>query len=586
MLAVAGLLALAIAWVPFDIAKAELDRLAADGSAPVSPELFDRVSFNLRLAGVTLLLLAGTLYLGRLSVYRYVNEMGAAATISVATLKRWITTIGREDRTQLYALGILMCFAVAIRVHFLFGPIRYDEAYSLRFYASKPMFLAVSNYSAPNNHVLHTLLMRIAYLLFGGEVWAIRLPALIAGLLLVPATYLVARTLYNKHAALLAAGWVAASSALIEFSVNGRGYTLVALIFILTVGIAAHIHTNSNRSAWLSFAMLSALGFFTIPIMLYAFSAVCTWLLVSIVSANHRPERALLLRRLFAAVLTTIVTTLLLYLPVFVASGVQSVTNNQFVTTQPWRYVAAELPASIRSSWALWHRDLPPMLAYVMMSGAIAAIVLHRRMTTYHIPIVVPTAVAITALIVAQRVVPFPRVWLFLLPLYIIVSSAGVAYLLGAIVTDGRRHWRGSLLPTAGVLVMTSWLCVDVMRTRSVYYSAETGTLRDAEPIARRLARDLKPGDKVLSISPSDAPLEYYFNRLHVSPQYWNVGEGPVGRLFVVVNETEHQTLKQVLEGAVAAGVDPGVDLIVMQYDTATIHQIDIANTTARVQVP
>ena len=56
-----------------------------------------------------------------------------------------------------------------------------------------------------------------------------RLPALIAGILLIPATYLLFRVISNNLAALLSSALVAVSSPLIEFSTNARGYTTVTL---------------------------------------------------------------------------------------------------------------------------------------------------------------------------------------------------------------------------------------------------------------------------------------------------------------------------------------------------------------------
>ena len=75
--------------------------------------------------------------------------------------------------------------------------------------------------------------------MFGNEVWAIRLPALVAGIALVPATFAFARVLYGRAAGLLAAAFVAASSTLVEYSTNARGYTLVALATVLVFIAAA-----------------------------------------------------------------------------------------------------------------------------------------------------------------------------------------------------------------------------------------------------------------------------------------------------------------------------------------------------------
>ena len=75
--------------------------------------------------------------------------------------------------------------------------------------------------------------MHLAYLGLGNQPWVLRLPALLGGVLLVPATYALARLLFSPRAAVLSASFVAVSSYLVEYSTNARGYTLQALAFVV-----------------------------------------------------------------------------------------------------------------------------------------------------------------------------------------------------------------------------------------------------------------------------------------------------------------------------------------------------------------
>src|SRR5206468_4613305 len=114
-------------------------------------------------------------------------------------------------------------------------PMRADEAHTFNEYATKSAYDAVSLYTFPNNHLFHTLLVHVAVQLLGGAPWVVRLPALIAGLALMPATYAMVRRLCDPTSAVLAAALVAASDPLVSYSVNGRGYTLLCLFTILLV---------------------------------------------------------------------------------------------------------------------------------------------------------------------------------------------------------------------------------------------------------------------------------------------------------------------------------------------------------------
>src|SRR5690242_8416460 len=115
-----------------------------------------------------------------------------------------MSTIGRSEVARRIAseprghwlalLGVLL-LGVAVRARLLGGPMRYDEAFTLLNYAGPPVTTLLSNYSAPNNHILHSLLVHASTALLGYDPPAVRLPAFVAGCALVPLTYAVGRRL-------------------------------------------------------------------------------------------------------------------------------------------------------------------------------------------------------------------------------------------------------------------------------------------------------------------------------------------------------------------------------------------------------
>lgn len=123
-------------------------------------------------------------------------------------------------------LGFITLIALVLRVLLINQPIRYDEAYTFIFYASRLLNNILANYSAPNNHILHTLLVAVAYHLLGASPWIVRLPALVAGTLSVPAAYIAARRFFSSNQSLAAAALIAVTPGLIAYSANGRGYTM------------------------------------------------------------------------------------------------------------------------------------------------------------------------------------------------------------------------------------------------------------------------------------------------------------------------------------------------------------------------
>ena len=141
---------------------------------------------------------------------------------------------------------------------------RYDESATFMWYASQPFYVGLSKYTAPNNHLFHTLLVHISYQLFGDSVFSLRFPAFLAGVLIIPFTYLTFRYVYDRHTGLFTAALAGSSSLLIQYSTNARGYTLVTLFFLLLLLCFAHLRKHREPACWLIIAVLGALAMHTI----------------------------------------------------------------------------------------------------------------------------------------------------------------------------------------------------------------------------------------------------------------------------------------------------------------------------------
>src|SRR5207302_7320619 len=182
---------------------------------------------RLRFSGVILLALVA----GLIAVHSAAEDLIAAALRDL----RWPSTW--PSAMTLVLVGAPTLLAVAVRIPFLSQPMRYDEALTFNEFASRPLYYGLSFYPDPNNHLLNTLLMHGAFAVLGNQPWILRLPACLAGVLLAPATYTLARLLFGSGAAVLSATLVAVSSYLVEYSTNARGYTLQALSFVVLLAL-------------------------------------------------------------------------------------------------------------------------------------------------------------------------------------------------------------------------------------------------------------------------------------------------------------------------------------------------------------
>ncbi len=479
--------------VPGDVLAGRL--LGAAGEARTgafTQELIAQIDARLRLAaGVLLLLTAG------LVVWRGAFADLLHLTFDDFAWPRW------PNQTDALAIGLPMLLTVGLRLPFLNQPMRYDESLTFNEFASRPLYYGLSFYPDPNNHLLNTLLMHVTYAGLGNQPWILRLPALIGGVLLVPATYGLTRVLSGQRGtALLAALLVAGSSYLVEYSTNARGYTLQALCFVVMLSLVTLAVRRDSPSALLPAALVGAVGAYALPTMLYGVLIAAAWFALEAwrvrlvrIRAGHLVVSGLLLG----------LVVMLAYLPVVLVSGADKLVSNRFVVPLDAAALVNELPGSLLRTWALWNRDVPLPIAAVLLLGF--CFVSFGEIRRQRVPLGILALGTCVVLVVVQRVAPFERVWLFLLPLYLALASMGIVG-LGALA--GR--W-GNLVTWLACL-FAFMLSIAVLRSGSVLRSTETGTFTDAEAVALSLRGRLGAGDAVVTTLPASLPeLQYYFPR-------------------------------------------------------------------------
>ncbi|HWC19779.1 MAG TPA: hypothetical protein VG498_22390, partial [Terriglobales bacterium] len=203
-LLVAGVGGLAASCIPFSVLLAKARSMSASGQTPFFTSAFyHALQMRLRaISGVNIALVV-IIIICRISLTQILSRVlhDARALLTDAVLA--FRSVPKLDR---FVLVFLLSFAAIFRVPLLTQTMRYDEAYTFLQYSSHPFYAALSFYNAPNNHLLNTLLVRVAYLCLGNHPWALRLPAFLAGLCLVPATYFAHTSLCRVGGALVSAG--------------------------------------------------------------------------------------------------------------------------------------------------------------------------------------------------------------------------------------------------------------------------------------------------------------------------------------------------------------------------------------------
>jgi len=415
--------------------------------------------------------------------------------------------------TQSFPLLFILAVGTIIRLNYLFQPMKYDEAYSFLRWASQSFSFITSNYTTPNNHVFHTILMRFAYLFLGHEPWQLRLPAFIAGILMIPATYFLFKLLYNEKTALLASGLVATSSMLIEFSTNARGYTLIGLLFLIVFSLAYLLikEDKVKPGGWLFLAFFSTLGFYTVPVFLYPFGVVFLWSFLTIIFEKKGKERQIKLVYLFLYAILTVILTSLLYLPVILSQGVEVLITNKYVLPLPFNEFIVQFQQSLIPNLELLHRDIPSFPGYLLLAGFLLSLVFHKKVASHKIPIVLAFLGFMTPALFIQRVVLYNRLWLFAFPLYYGTVSAGLNFAFEKVISVIKSKTFKALIFSAFLITFTFLLGLRVILNNTIYYSNHTGSFREAEKVTLFLRNYLKPEKRILAFAPFNFPLKYYF---------------------------------------------------------------------------
>lgn len=556
-----------------DWLKATIDRTSPDGSADAFD--LDRVRAIVQRArtfGLFFALVAGGILAIIGPASRVARRVLAGTFLAVASTPRVLAGFVRANPLPAVLLFLVTIAGIAARLTFLHQEIRGDEAANYLQFAHRHIAFAISDYAHPNNHLLFTLLAHACDRVFGGALWSIRLPVFLTGVALVPATFLLARAFYRgMGVALLAAALVAFQPYLVFYATSARGYTLVVLAFVLCLLLARRLVRAPSWTTAAAFSLVGALGFFAIPTMLIPMGGVVLWLALEALATLPRPALPRRVARLAVAGIAMVVLVVALYTPVFVISGVESVTGNRFVQRMGDPEFRDEMIARSRDFFAYAHAGLPAPVVVALLALTGVGILAHARAALHRVPAVLVIAAWSLLFVYIKHAAPYGRVWTFALPLYMTLAAVGLSALLWILIKSASLRHR---LFAGAAVALALALAIPLWGTRAVERIPE-GALFESPREVVDFASRLGEHDRVLMTWPALPAVEFYAFRAHLpEARIAREGDTPFSHVVIERGCTLEEFNEKLAFGGLAP-LQPGQLADPVTLKDGTIYRLD-----------
>jgi hypothetical protein len=539
-----ALLAVACLWtarVNFATMKAYVDAQAPDGTV----ESFDRflhgrITRNLRWLGALLSMTSLGMALATRRLFA-TNEvrLGQWSAFRTDLREGWAELVKRTSRSHVRWVLFVILIGTSFRVAQLRLGIIYDEAFTYTYYATQPLHFILSNYSYPNNHILHTLLVKLSTSIFGLHLWSVRLPAFLAGVAVMPLYYVFVRAMFNRYIALMAMALVAASGALIEYSALARGYSLTWLFMVCAMLAGRYFAKSNNIVGALLVAVFNALGMWAVPTMIYASMACYTWLLLYLLTNYDNSLRRRLLR-LAISLVAFMVLTAAVYTPVVVVHSLDHLMHHPTMGESTWAHF---LDTHQEKAFELWAYFNDTSLTLISLLGFVGLIYAAYVSGKYRIMLIALVFGAVPFTIIQSMVGP-PRIWTYVLFNLHMSSAIALFYALKFIeekVYAGFSKRFRTVLASMLILAGMGWLGLSGTKDRIVRED-------DARSAADWFQGILRPNDRVLTQFPNEAAFEFHLMANGNDRRSVHLGPGPGGRLYALVGPADGQTLESVLK--------------------------------------
>lgn len=457
----------------------------------------------------------------------------------VGDIRRSIRELGkRTSASHKQFVFFLILVGVALRASLLFRPIMYEEAFAYVDFATRNVGKVLSDYRDPANQIFHTLLTKLSTGLFGVGRVQLRLPAFVAGVLVMPLFYVFVRAMFNRYIALMALALVAASGPLVEYSAIARGYSIAWLCFVSALLLGRHMIKENSAASAVAIGVVCALGMWSVPSMAYAALLIYWWMLFSLTAKYENTLQKRMLNWLLSLVVFVVLTGLL-YMPVILTHGFDQLIHHRTVAEQGWKYFvlhhqdkAFDLWAYIIDSTAVW-------IALLGMIGMLYAAFISSKFRFLGFAMLLGAV----PLVFVQTMVGPPQVWLYTLFIFHLSTAIALFYLLKFLQEKLFTKLGKRTRTAASALVL---LALFAALGLPMAWKRSAG-MPEARACVAYAVRELKTGDKLYVQHPWDWPVKFSAIELGLPFDMLTGTPAPNATVLVACSAIDDQSVRSVL---------------------------------------
>lgn len=214
-------------------------------------------------------------------------------------------------------LFLVAFYLIRTTISIFYYPIDFDEADTYMLFSSQGPLVAATFYPLPNNHILFSIITSITSLLPVDPVYALRLPLLPIGFLVIISMFGFLKKHFADTAALLGLSFFIAAYPLFIYSFLARGYLLLLLFYIISLyAIFELCFSNGHKKRHSYLLVLASVGgLYTIPSFLYALAGLYLFAFAVLLQQKNNAALIRLIKNGFVIGLVAAI----LYLPVLIS---------------------------------------------------------------------------------------------------------------------------------------------------------------------------------------------------------------------------------------------------------------------------